>query len=206
MYWRLLCLARLRVFYIWNQSNGPVRELILSSPIIRLPSGKDSTCQCRKLRKRRRHRFNPWVRTIPWRRKWKPTPVFLPGKSHGQRSLVSYNLWGHKELDTTERLSSHALPLSDGRRGQELNRSGNDHAMPCSGSISQLISPRCPLPVWLSFIAPAVLEGRNYVCFISSQHLHHWWQVMDSEWVSEWMGIFIFKDQKPILISCPFDF
>ena len=43
---------------------------------------------------------------IPWRRKWQPTPVFLPGKSHGQRSLLGYySPWGHKELDMTERLS-----------------------------------------------------------------------------------------------------
>ena len=46
----------------------------------------ESTCHCRRLR---RHGFNPWVRKIPWRRKWQPTSVFLPGKSHGQRSL-----WG----------------------------------------------------------------------------------------------------------------
>ena len=39
---------------------------------------------------------------IPWRRKWQPTPVFLPGKFHGYRSLVGYSPWGHKELDTTE--------------------------------------------------------------------------------------------------------
>ena len=38
----------------------------------------------------------------PWRRAWRPTPVFLPGKSHGQRSLVGYSPWGHKESDTTE--------------------------------------------------------------------------------------------------------
>ena len=38
----------------------------------------------------RRPRFDPWVRKIPWRRKWQPTPVFLPGKSHGWRSLVGY--------------------------------------------------------------------------------------------------------------------
>ena len=37
-----------------------------------------------------RHVFDPWVRKIPWRRKWKPTPVFLPGQSHGQRSLAGY--------------------------------------------------------------------------------------------------------------------
>ena len=46
--------------------------------------------------------FNPWVRKISWRRKWHPTPVFLPGKSHGRRSLVGYSPWGHKESDTTE--------------------------------------------------------------------------------------------------------
>ena len=40
-----------------------------------------------------------------WRREWPPTPVFLPGKSHGQRSPVGYSLWGHKESDTTERLA-----------------------------------------------------------------------------------------------------
>ena len=48
--------------------------------------------------------FTPWVGKISWRRKWQPTPVFLPGKSHGQRNLVGYSLWGHKESDTTERL------------------------------------------------------------------------------------------------------
>ena len=47
---------------------------------------------------------DPWVRKIPWRRKWKPTPVSLLGKSHGWRSLVCYNPWGHKELDMIERL------------------------------------------------------------------------------------------------------
>ena len=52
-----------------------------------------------------RLRFHPWVREIPWRRKWQPTPVVLPGKSHGQRSLVGYSPWCHKELDMTERLS-----------------------------------------------------------------------------------------------------
>ena len=59
-------------------------------------SGKQSACQCR------RHRFNSWIRKIPWRRKGQPTPVFLPGKSRGQRSLVAYSPWGHKESDTTE--------------------------------------------------------------------------------------------------------
>ena len=46
--------------------------------------------------------FDPWVRKILWRRKQQPTPVFLPGESHGQRSLVGYSPRGHKESDMTE--------------------------------------------------------------------------------------------------------
>ena len=46
--------------------------------------------------------FNPWVRKIPWRRKWQPTPVFLPGKCHGQRSLADYSPQGLEESDMTE--------------------------------------------------------------------------------------------------------
>ena len=46
--------------------------------------------------------FDPWVRKIPWRRKWQLTPVLLPRKVHGWRSLVGYSPWDHKESDTTE--------------------------------------------------------------------------------------------------------
>ena len=46
--------------------------------------------------------FDLWVRKNPWKRKWKPTPLFLPGKSHGQRSLMAYSSWGLKVSDTTE--------------------------------------------------------------------------------------------------------
>ena len=55
-------------------------------------SVKESSWQCR------RSGFNPWVGKIPWRRKWQPTPVFLPGESHGQRSLAGYSPWGHKRV------------------------------------------------------------------------------------------------------------
>ena len=47
-----------------------------------------------------------------WRRKWQPTPVFLPGESHGQRSLVGYSPWGRKESDTTERLTHTYITLN----------------------------------------------------------------------------------------------
>ena len=71
--------------------------------------------------------FNPWAGKIPWRRKWQPTPVFLPGESHGQRSLAGYSPWGRKELDTTEHINSlphtakglwaHGLTLPNMKRG-----------------------------------------------------------------------------------------
>ena len=64
--------------------------------------------QCRSLR---RHRFNPWVGKMPWRRRWQPTPAFLPGESHRLRSLAGYSLWVRKELDMTEQLSTQAGSL-----------------------------------------------------------------------------------------------
>ena len=53
-------------------------------------SGKEFACQCKRIRRRK---FNPWVGEIPWRSKWQPVPVFLLGKSYGQRSLGGYRLW-----------------------------------------------------------------------------------------------------------------
>ena len=55
--------------------------------------------------------FDPWVGKIPWRRECLPTPVFLPGEFHGQRSLVGY-IWGCKESETTEQLTLKAIDLS----------------------------------------------------------------------------------------------
>ena len=57
-------------------------------------SGKEFTCQCRR---RKRWWFDPWIGKLSWRKEWQPTPVFLPGDSHRQRSLT-----GYKELDSTE--------------------------------------------------------------------------------------------------------
>ena len=54
-----------------------------------------------------RHSFDPWVSKVWWKRKWQFTLVFLPGKSHGQRSLENYSPQGHKQSDTAERLSTH---------------------------------------------------------------------------------------------------
>ena len=62
-------------------------------------SSRESTCQGRR---HRRHEFNPWVRKIPW--KWQSIPAFLPGKSHGQRSLVGYRV-----AKSETQLSTHPL-------------------------------------------------------------------------------------------------
>ena len=77
----------------WWESLGHSINL---SGLPRWLSGKESACQ------RGRYAFDPWVENYPWRRKWQPTPVFLPGESHGWRSLVGYSPWNCKELDTTE--------------------------------------------------------------------------------------------------------
>ena len=67
-------------------------------------SGKEHACQCSWLKS---HGLNPWVGKITWWRRWQPTPVFVPGKSRGQRSLMDYSPWDHKESEMTEWLSTH---------------------------------------------------------------------------------------------------
>ena len=59
---------------------------------------KESTCNAGG-------QFPSWVGKVPWRRKWQPTQVFLPGEFYGLRSLVGYSLWSHRELDMTEGLT-----------------------------------------------------------------------------------------------------
>ena len=69
-------------------------------------SGKEFTCQCR------RRGFDPWVGSVPWRRKWLPTAVFLPGISHGQRRLMGYSSWSHKRVRhdlVTKQQNSHNI-------------------------------------------------------------------------------------------------
>ena len=90
-----------------NASEGQFLEATYTAYhyIFKLPmwrSGKASICQCR------RRRFNTRTGKIHWSMKWQPTPVFLPEKFHGQRSLVGYSPWGCKELDRTEWQSTQA--------------------------------------------------------------------------------------------------
>ena len=83
----------------WNRN---LITLLNTQKLYGLPrwlGGKESACQCRRCR---RHSFDPWVRKTLWSRKGQSTPVFLPGKFHGQWSLVGYTPKGHSELDVTE--------------------------------------------------------------------------------------------------------
>ena len=78
--------------------------------ILVLPSSEHPRCVSAKKKSTRqckRQRFDPWGGKIPWRREWLPTPVFLPGESHRQRSLAGYSPWGHTESDTTECARTH---------------------------------------------------------------------------------------------------
>ena len=74
-------------------------------------SGKETACQCRR---HKRHGFDPWVRKIPWRRVWQPTPVLLSGESYGQRSLEGFIVYRvAKRWTWLKQLSMHELSLTD---------------------------------------------------------------------------------------------
>ena len=79
----------------WGRKESDMTEQLNRTELMGLLwwlSVKESACQCKSLG------FDPWVRKIPWRRKWQPTWVFLSENSDGQRSLVGYSPWGQKEM------------------------------------------------------------------------------------------------------------
>ena len=99
----------------------------LDSILVGLPrwlSGKEFGCHCRRCR------FNPCVGKIPWKGKWLPTPVFLPGKTHGERSLAGYTPQGFKESDTTEWTTT--ILLGSPEEPPPLTRSSPHSRMGCS--------------------------------------------------------------------------
>ena len=156
-------------YYTKWSSNGA--DLGTPTPILGLPwwlSSKEFACQCRG------HRFDPWVRKIPGRRKWQPTPVFLPGKFHGQRSLAGYSPWGRKESDTTEQqqrtflvvlTGESALPASSGEGiGTLLNISQCTGLLPTTENY--LISN-------VSRLRNSTLNAVTSSCLISLERLAH---------------------------------
>ena len=156
-----------------------IYEQWLRTEASRWCSGTESTYQCRRCW---RCEFDPWIGKIPWRRKWQPTPVFFPGKSHGQRSLPGYSPWDHRESDMTEWLSTHA-------------RLRTTASVPCLCLPSQILSG------WKTASHPLSLSviRRCAVCCVSSQavhlncwvgpsdlnhHHHHYQRPREESWLS----------------------
>ena len=94
---------------------------------VRWLTSKKPACQCKRCR------CHPWVRRSHWRRKWQPTPVFLPRESHGRRSLLGYSPWGRNKWDTTERLSTHNGSRGGNEGTREAEKTGGEGERPCVG-------------------------------------------------------------------------
>ena len=117
-----------------------------------------------------------------WRRKWQSTPVILPGKSHGWRSMVGYSPWGHKESDTTERL--HLVPNSSvGKESAShagdpgsisgFGRSpGEGIGYPLQYSWASLVAQlvKSPSAMWEDSIPSALVEENNWICNLKPSH------------------------------------
>ena len=97
-------LTNFSIICSWKHFKFNYQQIYPPIPILNFPASWDGKSICLQCG---RPRFNPWVGKILWRRKWQPTPVLLPGKSHGWRSVVGYSPWGRKESDTTERRRFH---------------------------------------------------------------------------------------------------
>ena len=122
-------------------------------------SSKEPTCQCRT------HRFDSWVRKILWRRKWQPTPVFLPGKSHGQRSLAGYSPQRHKRF-RHDLATKQQQVLTLKQRGP-VSRSCSVTHPACSSQWSMALITPLPLQLralfWHFFTILAQLHGNDLI-------------------------------------------
>ena len=82
--------------------------------------------------------LSPWVGTIPWKKAWKPTPVFLLGEPHGQRNLAGYSPWGYKELDTIEQLSTHTHTHTHTSREKEILRKNQKELLEIRNTVNEM--------------------------------------------------------------------
>ena len=131
--------------------------------ITRLPwwlHGEESACQCR------RPGFNPWVRKIPWRRKWQPTLVLLPGTSHEQRSLVGYSPQGRKrvgqDLENKQQQTNITGRLREGSSYSPMNGNPNPRCANLPLSCYQMCS------VIMSCWSSSVVAGATCSGFLLS--------------------------------------
>ena len=126
-----------------------------------------SVClQCRK------PGFDSWVGRIPWKRKWQPSPVLLPGKSHGRRILVGCSPWGRKELDTTERLHFHFHKWMQNRSVPHYYTEGTEQFLWLSCLWTQvLVSPHWITILW-GWAAGGMLDNLQWC--VTTIVSHRW--------------------------------
>ena len=119
---------------------------------------KKPACQ---FRRHRRRGFDPWVRKIPWSRKRQLTPVFMPEKTHGWRSLVGYSPWGCKELDAIKHTHTHNKASGYECFWHQTDL-GSSHSQPVVNSLTLSRS----LPLWVS-LSSSIYEIRMHIIPIS---------------------------------------
>ena len=124
---------------------------------------KGTTCQCKRLG------FDPWVGKMPWKRKWQPTLVFLPGKSHGKRTLAGYSPWGHRRVGHTQAQAHGTLCGKKSPRPTRLHAQSTQFALTegtfsvCCGllpAVPQGGPCLCPEPWGLSQSPPPLMPCR----------------------------------------------
>ena len=127
-------------------------------------SGKEYACRCRG-------EFDPWAGKIPWRRKWQLTPVFLPGKSHGQRSLEGYSSWDRERVGhdlVTERQQLQLCLLTPIQQALEVPRP----ASPCCDPAVRQVARCCPghslVPKLHSYASCTLTDPLTHHSFIPS--------------------------------------
>ena len=159
---------------IWLVTQTPVSLLSFSIPCsakIGLPSVTVVNNLPANAQEARDVGLIPGSGRFPWRRKWQPTPVFLPGKFHGQRSLVGYNPRGHKEPDTTE----HTHCCSFAQSGPPLCNPMDSITPLCPSSSPKVWPSSCPLHWWCH---PAILSSDTLFSFwpqyFQNQELFQW--------------------------------
>ena len=113
----------------------------------------------------KRCRFNPWVQKIPWRMEWLPTPVFLLGEFHGQRSLPDYSLWGHKESDMTEQLT---------HTSSEISPNDKFHSSACPSWVWYVVKGVSGLLFHYNTIFREHTQQSERVCVSEGQSLAQW--------------------------------
>ena len=153
LFWKLYIITKMKEIVI---KISP----IWSQRLLWCFSGKESTCQCR------RREFDPWVGKIPWRKAWQPPPVFLPGKSHGQRRLPGFSPRGCKRVGhdlVTKQQQQHCEVIDEKTEERRVYALRSRHV---SGTG---LSPHCALCVLFHWF----LITRTRACMLS--HVSHVW-------------------------------